>query len=274
MREAEQSKDYDHATSLCSGISGGLCRRINSQFCTCWLWARSRSWRLCAQSHYLGRTVPADTGLRKPDSGAAPATRAGTHHQRAVVATGAPGTVSASPQSGSLGPGPSPLAGGALDFIPAKAQTWLDRNADAKRSGFHSKTCLWDPFERPTPFAPAAGRGMELAWEDTMVNATEYRAMAAEQHRLAGMCRSPNPASSACAWRKTSSRLRTARNACMERVRRSMRAISRPSDNPRRIGLSLKGVYALKVGYAETHSCPRPGSATVSFAARAIARRP
>jgi hypothetical protein len=32
---------------------------------------------------------------------------------------------------------------------------------------------------------------MELAWEDTMVNATEYRAMAAEQHRLAGMCRSP-----------------------------------------------------------------------------------
>jgi hypothetical protein len=32
---------------------------------------------------------------------------------------------------------------------------------------------------------------MELAWEDTMVNATEYRAMAAEHHRLAGMCRSP-----------------------------------------------------------------------------------
>jgi hypothetical protein len=32
---------------------------------------------------------------------------------------------------------------------------------------------------------------MELAWEDTMVTATEYRAMAAEQHRLAGICRSP-----------------------------------------------------------------------------------
>jgi hypothetical protein len=32
---------------------------------------------------------------------------------------------------------------------------------------------------------------MELAWEDTMINATEYRAMAAEHHRLAGMCRSP-----------------------------------------------------------------------------------
>ena len=83
-----------------------------------------------------------------------------------------------------------------------------------------------------------------------------------------------SPASSACAWRRTSSRLRMARNVCTERVRGSMRAISRPSDNPRRIGLSLKGVYALKVGYAETHSCPRPGSATVSFAARAIARRP
>jgi hypothetical protein len=32
---------------------------------------------------------------------------------------------------------------------------------------------------------------MEFVWEDTMINATEYRAMAAEQHRLAGMCRSP-----------------------------------------------------------------------------------
>jgi hypothetical protein len=29
------------------------------------------------------------------------------------------------------------------------------------------------------------------AWEDTMINATDYRAMAAEQHRYAGMCRSP-----------------------------------------------------------------------------------
>jgi hypothetical protein len=30
------------------------------------------------------------------------------------------------------------------------------------------------------------------AWEDNMPNATEYRAMAAEEHRLAGMCRSPD----------------------------------------------------------------------------------
>jgi hypothetical protein len=33
---------------------------------------------------------------------------------------------------------------------------------------------------------------MGLAWEDTMINATEYRAMVAEHHRLAGMCRSPD----------------------------------------------------------------------------------
>jgi hypothetical protein len=32
---------------------------------------------------------------------------------------------------------------------------------------------------------------MVLAWEDTMITATEYRAMAAEHHRHAGMCRSP-----------------------------------------------------------------------------------
>jgi hypothetical protein len=32
---------------------------------------------------------------------------------------------------------------------------------------------------------------MEHAWEDVMVDATQYRAIAAEHHRLAGMCRSP-----------------------------------------------------------------------------------
>jgi len=38
--------------------------------------------------------------------------------------------------------------------------------------------------------APAGETG--FAWKDTMINATEYRAMAAEHHRLAGMCRSPD----------------------------------------------------------------------------------
>jgi hypothetical protein len=32
---------------------------------------------------------------------------------------------------------------------------------------------------------------IKSAWEDTMVDATDYRAMAAEHHRYAGMCRSP-----------------------------------------------------------------------------------
>jgi hypothetical protein len=32
---------------------------------------------------------------------------------------------------------------------------------------------------------------MEHAWEDVMVDATQYRTIAAEHHRLAGMCRSP-----------------------------------------------------------------------------------
>ena len=31
-----------------------------------------------------------------------------------------------------------------------------------------------------------------LAWEEHMPNAAEYRTMAAEEHRLAGMCRSPD----------------------------------------------------------------------------------
>ena len=38
---------------------------------------------------------------------------------------------------------------------------------------------------------PGTARDDELAWEDTMVNATDYRAMAAEHHQYAGMCRSP-----------------------------------------------------------------------------------
>jgi hypothetical protein len=40
-------------------------------------------------------------------------------------------------------------------------------------------------------FAPARVRTVKLAWEDIMVDATHYRTMAAEHHRLAGICRSP-----------------------------------------------------------------------------------
>jgi len=34
---------------------------------------------------------------------------------------------------------------------------------------------------------------MKRAWEDTMVNANEHRAVTAKRYRLAGMCRSPEP---------------------------------------------------------------------------------
>jgi hypothetical protein len=47
------------------------------------------------------------------------------------------------------------------------------------------------PLQASHAVRSGAVRANGLAWEDTMINATEYRAMAAEHHRLAGMCRSP-----------------------------------------------------------------------------------
>ena len=41
------------------------------------------------------------------------------------------------------------------------------------------------------PFVPAQAGTNEIAYGDIMINAAEYRAMASEHHRLAGMCRSP-----------------------------------------------------------------------------------
>ncbi len=58
------------------------------------------------------------------------------------------------------------------------------------RSAFIAKLESWDPSSVPRCLFGAAGQ-MERAWEEPMVSATEYRAMAAEHHRLAGMCRSP-----------------------------------------------------------------------------------
>ena len=55
-----------------------------------------------------------------------------------------------------------------------------------------------------------------------MLDATEYRAMAAEHHRLAAMCRSPESREQ---QKKNSGRLRAVRSACTERVPRRMRAI-------------------------------------------------
>jgi hypothetical protein len=64
------------------------------------------------------------------------------------------------------------------------------RNATEAFGLFIPKLESWDPSSVPRRLFGAAGR-MELAWEEPMVSATEYRTMAAEHHRLAGMCRLP-----------------------------------------------------------------------------------
>ena len=84
-----------------------------------------------------------------------------------------------------------------LDFISATVQPELTETPTQSVRAFRSKLNWWDPFKRSTPFAPAPVGPMELtwedtlAWEDTMVIATVNRAMAAEHHRLACTCRSP-----------------------------------------------------------------------------------
>ena len=59
--------------------------------------------------------------------------------------------------------------------------------------------------------------------EYTMSNASEYRAMAAEHHRLAGMCRSPDPANNTTAWKKNSWLWQILRNACSGHTPRNLR---------------------------------------------------
>jgi hypothetical protein len=73
--------------------------------------------------------------------------------------------------------------------MSAKAQTGGDRNAKATRSGFTVEIC--GTLLSVPPFVPAHAGTNEIAYEDIMINAAEYRAMASEHHRLAGMCRSP-----------------------------------------------------------------------------------
>jgi hypothetical protein len=109
LGEAEQSKECRHATSLCSGVSGDLCRRIYSLLCTSWHCERIRSWPSLAGTGPAGALLrkpesggpdpagakpdsggpaPAGARLRKPDCGdPAPASRAGTHRHWSVVAT-------------------------------------------------------------------------------------------------------------------------------------------------------------------------------------------
>src|SRR5260370_31106317 len=79
-----------------------------------------------------------------------------------------------------------------LDFISVMVQIEPARNANAKRSGFPFQNLI-DGTRSSVPrrsFRRWPGEGNSRG-RTSMINATEYRAMAAEHHRLAGMCRSP-----------------------------------------------------------------------------------
>ena len=96
----EQREEHDHETCFCSGVGAGLCGRIDGRLCP-----RHRSWRgswLCARRRYGARIRSrfwqpgaADARFRKPDSGPARGTTAGTRDQRPDVAAVAPGHVAA-----------------------------------------------------------------------------------------------------------------------------------------------------------------------------------
>jgi hypothetical protein len=64
-----------------------------------------------------------------------------------------------------------------------------------------------------------------------MVNADQYRAMALQHHRWAGMCRSPESREEHFRLEKSSSRLRIMKNAytgCLLRGRQATGKIARP----------------------------------------------
>jgi hypothetical protein len=91
------------------------------------------------------------------------------------------------PRQGQRGPSkPSPL-----DSVAAKVHHCC--HSKCKRNAFEP---LFQDFvdgarSSAPPCLPSSGRANGVAWEEPMVSATEYRAMAAEHHRLAGMCRAP-----------------------------------------------------------------------------------
>jgi hypothetical protein len=48
VREAEENKEHDHATSCCSSIGGGLCRRFHAWICArSGFWHGARNWWGC-----------------------------------------------------------------------------------------------------------------------------------------------------------------------------------------------------------------------------------
>src|SRR5262245_59991838 len=71
---------------------------------------------------------------------------------------------------------------------------------------------------------------MKRAWEDVMVDAAQYRAIAAEHHRLAGMCRSPESREQHLRLEQEFLALADGKNACRERPHRGTRAIRSSPD--------------------------------------------
>src|ERR1700730_833458 len=91
MRGGREKAKSDHETRFCISVSG-LPPRIHAWLCTrrlnarCWHWPWIWSWRLWAQSDYsVWGAGAAGARHAEPDTGSAPATSAGTHHQWAVL---------------------------------------------------------------------------------------------------------------------------------------------------------------------------------------------
>ena len=68
-----------------------------------------------------------------------------------------------------------------------------------------------------------------------MINAAEYRAMASEHHRLAGMCRSPESREQHLRLEKQFRALAGSEECLHGHVPRSVRAIRRSSDSAGRV---------------------------------------
>jgi hypothetical protein len=77
-----------------------------------------------------------------------------------------------------------------LDIISAKVQ--IDSNRTSRKAfEFPILTLIGTLLSVPRGLSRLSVGRRALAWEDTMGNADQYRAMALQHHRWAGMCRSP-----------------------------------------------------------------------------------
>jgi hypothetical protein len=93
------------------------------------------------------------------------------------------------------------------------------------------------------PFVPAQAGTNEIAYEDIMINAAEYRAMASEHHRLAGMCRSPESREQHFRLEKDFLAL-----AASEECLRGTRAAQHPSHSE-----SADSMHCASLGYDTAH---------------------